>query len=129
MADFAQNGVIGTLHNLRNRSTEELEAELVEFSKDTPMSLLLPCLYSELEGPAMGPIVEELAKIPYLTEIIIGLDRANEREFQAARRFFDRLPQKYVVLWNDGTRLRFVDAALQEKGLAPLEPGKGRNVW
>lgn len=129
MADFAQNGVIGTLHNLRNRSTDDLEAELVEFSKETPMSLLLPCLYSELEGPAMGPIVEELAKIPYLDEIIIGLDRANEEQFQAARKFFSRLPQKYVVLWNDGTRLRFVDSALQEKGLAPQEPGKGRNVW
>jgi len=129
MADFAQNGVIGTLHNLRNRSTEELEAELMEFSKETPMALLLPCLYSELEGPAMGPIVDQLAKIPYLAEIIIGLDRANEQQFQAARKFFSRLPQKYVVLWNDGTRLRHVDAALQDKGLAPLEPGKGRNVW
>lgn len=129
MADFSQNGVIGTLHNLRNRSTEDLEADLVEFSHETPMSLLLPCLYSELEGPAMGPIVEELAKIPYLNEIIIGLDRANEDQFHAARKFFSRLPQNYVVLWNDGTRLRHVDAALQEKGLAPLEPGKGRNVW
>ncbi len=129
MADFSQNGVIGTLHNLRNRSTEELEAELVEYSTETPMSLLLPCLYSELEGPAMGPIVEELAKIPYLSEIIIGLDRANETQFEAARKFFARLPQNFVVLWNDGTRLRHVDAALQEVGLAPTEPGKGRNVW
>lgn len=129
MADFAQNGVIGTLHNLRNRSTEELEEELVEFSADTPMSLLLPCLYSELEGPAMGPIVDELAKIPYLEEIIIGLDRASEEQFQAARRFFDKLPQNFKVLWNDGTRLRHVDAALQAAGLSPMEPGKGRNVW
>ncbi|GAA5507474.1 glycosyl transferase [Novipirellula caenicola] len=129
MADFAQNGIIGTLHNLRNRSTEELEAELVEFSAETPMSLLLPCLFSELEGPAMGPIVEELAKIPYLSEIIIGLDRANEEQFHAARRFFDKLPQNYVVLWNDGTRLRHVDAALQAEGISPIEPGKGRNVW
>ncbi len=129
MADFAQNGIIGTLHNLRNRSTEELEAELVRFSAETPMSLLLPCLYSELEGPAMGPIVKELAKIPYLGQIIIGLDRANERQFEAAKKFFSKLPQNYVVLWNDGTRLRHVDAALQAEGLAPLEPGKGRNVW
>ncbi|TWU49855.1 glycosyltransferase family protein [Rubripirellula reticaptiva] len=129
MADFAQNGIIGTLHNLRNRSTDELETELVQYSKETPMSLLLPCLYSELEGPAMGPIVDELAKIPYLSEIIIGLDRANEKQFEAAKRFFDRLPQNYVVLWNDGTRLRHVDAALQAQGIAPTEPGKGRNVW
>lgn len=129
MADFSQNGIIGTLHNLRNRSTEELESELVQFSSETPMSLLLPCLYSELEGPAMGPIVEELSKIPYLSEIIIGLDRANEQQFEAAKKFFDKLPQNFVVLWNDGTRLRHVDAALQSEGLAPTEPGKGRNVW
>lgn len=129
MADFAQNGVIGTLHNLRNRSTEDLEADLVEFSQATPMSLLLPCLYSELEGPAMGHIVDELTRIPYLNEIIIGLDRASETQFHAARKFFDRLPQKHSILWNDGTRLRFVDSALQSKGLAPNEPGKGRNVW
>lgn len=129
MADFSQNGIIGTLHNLRNRSTEELEAELVRFSGETPMSLLLPCLYSELEGPAMDPIVEELAKVPYLSEIIIGLDRANEQQFESAKRFFDRLPQNYVVLWNDGTRLRHVDATLQAQGIAPIEPGKGRNVW
>ncbi len=129
MADFSQNGIIGTLHNLRNRSTEELESELVQFSAETPMSLLLPCLFSELEGPAMGPIVEELAKVPYLSEIIIGLDRANERQFEAAKSFFSRLPQNYVVLWNDGTRLRHVDAALQAEGIAPTEAGKGRNVW
>lgn len=129
MADFSQNGVIGTLHNLRNRSTEELESDLVEFSKTTPMSLLLPCLYSELEGPAMGHIVEELTRIPYLNEIIIGLDRASESQFDAARKFFERLPQKHSILWNDGTRLRHVDSALQSKGLAPNEPGKGRNVW
>ena len=59
MADFSQNGIIGTLHDLRNRSIEDLESELVEFSAETPMSLLLPCLYSELEGPAMGPIVND----------------------------------------------------------------------
>lgn len=129
MADFAQNGVIGTLHNLRNRSTEDLESDLQKFAAETPMTLLLPCLYSELEGPAMGPILEELIRIPYLNQIIIGLDRASEKQFEAARKFFGRLPQDHVILWNDGTRLRFVDAKLQEMGLAPSQPGKGRNVW
>ena len=128
MADFAQNGVIGTLHNLRNRSTEELEAELVKFSADTPMALLLPCLFSELEGNALPAIVEELSKVPYLNEIIIGLDRANEAQFNEAREFFKSLPNS-VILWNDGPRLQNVANLLAEKGLAPTEPGKGRNVW
>ena len=94
MADYAQNGVIGTLHNLRNKSTEQLEAELCDYSQESPMTLLLPCLFSELEGPAMGPIVSELKHATYLDEIIIGLDRANEEQFHAARRFFDVLPQR-----------------------------------
>ena len=33
MADFYQNGVVTTLHNLASRSTEALEAELLRFSQ------------------------------------------------------------------------------------------------
>ncbi len=129
MADYAQNGVIGTLHNLRNKTTDELEEELEEYSHESPMSLLLPCLFSELEGPAMGPIVDQLTKARYLSEIIIGLDRADQHQFEQARKFFDRLPQKHTILWNDGPRLRELDSVLAGKGIAAGEPGKGRNVW
>ncbi len=129
MADFFQNGVITTLHNLTQRPVEELEAELMSFRHKRPLSLVLPCLYSELEGPAMDRIVEELAQVPYLDQIVIGLDQADEDQYRAAHRFFARLPQKIQLLWNDGPRLRSVDARLQETGLAPDQPGKGRNVW
>ena len=70
MGDFYQNGVVTTLHNLRKRPYEELEEQLLHFSKNRPMSLILPCLYSELEGPALENIIKELVKIPYLQEII-----------------------------------------------------------
>ncbi|MEM7473381.1 MAG: glycosyl transferase [Planctomycetota bacterium] len=129
MADYAQNGVIGTLHNLRNKSLEGLESELHDFSVESPMTLLLPCLFSELEGPAMGPIVEELKHATYLEEIIVGLDRANEEQFEQARKFFSVLPQKHTILWNDGPRLRSLDRALVERGIEAGELGKGRNVW
>ncbi|QEG42441.1 glycosyltransferase family protein [Roseimaritima ulvae] len=129
MADFAQGGMIGTLHNLRNRPLEELEAELMDASEETPMTLVLPCLYSELEGPAMGPIVEKLSEVKYLKEIVIGLDRADRLQFEHARRFFERLNQPHRILWNDGPRLREVDATIAQKGLEPNEAGKGRNVW
>jgi glucosyl-3-phosphoglycerate synthase len=129
MADFAQNGIIGTLHNLRERSTSELEEELVEYSAEAPMTLLLPCLFSELEGPAMGPIVEQLSKATYLREIIVGLDRADANQFEQARKFFSQLPQKHTILWNDGPRLREIDNVLSERGILAGEAGKGRNVW
>lgn len=129
MGDFYQNGVITTLHNLCRRPLRELEAELTDFARVRPMSLILPSLYSELEGEALPKIVEQLRHASYLGEIIIGLDRASEQEYRHALEFFSVLPQRHKVLWNDGPRLREVDALLQKKGIAPTEPGKGRNVW
>jgi glucosyl-3-phosphoglycerate synthase len=129
MSDFYQNGIITNFHNLTRRPLQDLEAELSAFAVHNPMSLVLPSLFTELEGPALDHIVNELAQVPYLSEIIIGLDRADEKQYRFARRFFERLPQYHRILWNDGPRLTALDAELTEKGLAPTEAGKGRNVW
>lgn len=129
MADFYQNGIITTLHNLKQRSLESMEEELREFSKIRPMTLVLPCLYSELEGEALANIVDHLSHVDYLEEIVIGLDRATEEQYKHALEFFKPLKQNYKILWNDGPRLQAVDKTLREEGLAPQELGKGCNVW
>ena len=129
MADFYQNGIITTLHNLKQQPLEEMEKELRKFSKARPMTLVLPSLYSELEGEALPNIVKELSKVDYLSEIVIGLDKADESQYKKALGFFKPLNQSFKVLWNDGPRLRAIDADLQKEGLAPTQPGKGRNVW
>ncbi len=129
MADCYQNGIITTLHNLKQRSLEDMEQELIQFSQKKSMALILPSLYSELEGEALPNIVQELSKVKYLDEIIIGLDRADEAQYRAALDFFKPLNQSFKVLWNDGPRLKAIDAKLKAQGLAPTELGKGRNVW
>lgn len=129
MADFYQNGIVTTMHNLSQRSNEDLEAELLKFSAIRPMGLILPSLYSELEGKALPSIIGHLSKTKYLSEIVIGLDRANEAQYRQALKFFSKLPQQHSVLWNDGPRLQALDAKLQKLGIAPKELGKGRNVW
>lgn len=129
MADFYQNGSVATLHNLGQRSIEDLEAELKSFSKHRPMGLVLPSLYSELQTDALEGIVQELKHVDYLEEIIIGLDRASQAEYEHALQYFGRLPQDHTVLWNDGPRLREIDALLTSQNLSPIQPGKGRNVW
>ncbi|GAA5215253.1 glycosyl transferase [Corallincola platygyrae] len=129
MADFYQNGLVTTLHNLTQRPLDELEQELASFSRQRPMSLVLPSLYSELQAPALDNIVEELRGATYLNEVVIGLDRASKEEFEHAKSYFSRLPQHHRILWNDGPRLRALDQLLVDKGLAPEQPGKGRNVW
>ncbi len=129
MADFYQNGIVTTLHNLSRRPLDDLEDELRRFSKQRPMSLILPSLFSELEGEALPKIVSHLEGADYLSEIVIGLDRANETQYRHALKFFGQLPQHHRVLWNEGPRLKAIDAELQALNLAPKELGKGRNVW
>lgn len=129
MGDFYQNGIVTTLHNLSRRPVEELDRELLEFSRKRPLGLILPSLFSELEGEALPAILDELQKVPYLAQIVIGLDRADRKQYQQALAFFDRLPQAHRVLWNDGPRLQALDQELKKMDLAPRELGKGRNVW
>jgi glucosyl-3-phosphoglycerate synthase len=129
MGDFYQNGIVTTLHNLADRPLEDLEQELRHFSATRPMGLILPSLYSELEGEALPRILNELKPADYLSEIVIGLDRADEEQYRSALGFFSCLPQRHRVLWNEGPRLQALDAQLREHDLAPKELGKGRNVW
>lgn len=129
MVDFYQNGIITTLHNLHQRPVEDMEKALKEFSRKRPMTLILPSLYSELEGEALPNIVNHLSKVDYLSEIVIGLDSADEKQYRHALQFFKPLKQNFKLLWNDGPRLRKIDKKLRKEELAPMNPGKGRNVW
>ncbi|TQS70308.1 glycosyl transferase [Rhodobacteraceae bacterium] len=129
MADFQQNGNITQFHNLRARSNDELVYELETYAQNRKISLILPSLFSELEGPALDNIVNELSQVRYLHRIIVGLDRADEAQFRYARKFFETLPQKTTVIWNDSPRMRGLGERLAHLGLAPQEPGKGKNVW
>ena len=129
MSDFSQNGIISTLHDFGTKSTEVIEKELLKFSKERKMELILPCLYSELEGTALPNIVKEISKTKYLNHIIIGLDRANETQAKKAWKFFKKLNTPFTILWNDGPELKKLDKELKKMDLAPSELGKGRNVW
>ena len=129
MSDFSQNGIVSDLHDFGTKSTDEIEKDLLKFSKERNMELILPSLYSELEGAALPKIVNEISKTKYLSHIIIGLDKANEKQAKNAWKFFKKLNTPFTILWNDGPKLKKLDQELKKKDLAPNEQGKGRNVW
>ena len=129
MGDFYQNGFVATLHNLRARPYEELEQKLEKFSKKRPIGLIIPSLYSELSRQALKDIVSILKGIPYIDEIVIGLDRADDYQYKNALEFFAELPQHHRVLWNDGPRMQAFKKKLASKNIVTNVPGKGRNVW
>ena len=129
MGDFSQNGIVSTLHDFGTKSTTEIEKDLLNFSKERKMELILPCLYSELEGGALPNIVDQISKTKYLNHVIIGLDKASESQAKKAWKFFKKINVPFTILWNDGPKLKKLDSELKKKNLAPNQMGKGRNVW
>lgn len=130
MSDFFQTGAIATLHRLGQPNVAALERELEAFSHETPIALVLPCHIRELGTSALRAIVRELKSVRYIKQIVVGIDGATrKRDWQKARTFFRQLPQKPVLLWNDGPRMQRLFERLDAAELHPGNGGKGRNVW
>ncbi len=129
MSDFHQTGLVTTLHRLGRPSLDRLEAELKHFARERPVSLVLPCLHNEIEGPALTRIIEVLRRIPYLHEIVVSVSGSCERaDFDAVRKFFESVPEA-VCVWGGGPTVGELLGRLSENGLAPGPDGKGRAVW
>jgi len=129
VSDFYQNGVVTVLHRLGRSNTAQLEEELERYAKTTPIALVLPSLYAELERPALKGIVETLSKVRYINEIVISLDQASALEFRLAKQFFSQLPQRVRVIWNDGSRIQTILNTLVSHELDIGLQGKGRGCW
>jgi len=129
MADFHQTGVIATLHRLGNVDLDRLETELEAFSLQMPIALVLPCLYSELQGPALKEIVKHLQSVKYLREIVVSLGRARREEFDHARQYFKDLYCEHRIIWIDGERIQKLLALMTQNELDIGGEGKGRAAW
>jgi glucosyl-3-phosphoglycerate synthase len=129
MADFHQSGVVTTLHRLTPNHIERLEADLEKFSRNKPIGLVLPALYSEFETLAMQRIVPELKKVRYLQRIVVMLAKANQEQFERARSFFQDFYTPVTVIWVDSGRIQSLFRMLEERGLGAGVDGKGRSCW
>lgn len=131
MSDFYQVGVIATFHRLDDRPNglEQVEAELQDYGVQRPISLVVPALASEFDGPALPRILDQLRSVRYLDRVILSLDRANRHAFDRARRALEGFSTPTRVVWHDGPRLEDIYRDLLESGLVLAEQGKGRSCW
>lgn len=129
MSDFYQTGIVATLHSLNENNVQALERELIAYAEERPIALVLPSLYSELEGEALRHIVEVLRDIPYVREVVVTLGPANRDEFRRAREFFSILPQRTRIVWNSGPALAEIYRTIEEAELPTGSEGKGRSAW
>lgn len=129
MADFHQSGVIATFHKLGSEGLEKIEDELIWFSRQRPIALVLPSLYSELEGDALKGIIQELKNVRYIKEVIVTLGPCSKAEFNKAKKFFSVLPQSTKIIWNNGKRISNVYKILASADLQLGDTGKGQSAW
>jgi glucosyl-3-phosphoglycerate synthase len=134
MADFHQTGVITSLHRLGKPDLARLEGELLRYADERPVALVLPSLFSEIQGPALKRIVGELSLVPYLAQCVVSLSgAASFDQFQEMRGLFEPVRcldgSPVTVIWNQGPRVQGLIERLREEGLDPGADGKGRANW
>ena len=125
MSDFYQTGVIATFHRLGRINLEKIEAELLWYANERPIALVMPSLYSELQGEALKRIVRELKEVKYISEIVVTLGPASKEEFRHAKEFFSALPQKASIIWNTGPGVSEIYKTIERAELPVGELGKG----
>jgi len=129
VSDFYQTGVLTTLHRLKPNNVERLEGELQKYSRNRPVGLVLPALYSEFETQAMQRIVSQIKDVRYLQRIVVALGRATREQYQRACTFFQDFYTPVSVLWVDSDRIQSMLRMLEERGLSAGGDGKGRSCW
>jgi glucosyl-3-phosphoglycerate synthase len=129
MSDMYQSGLISTLHKLGKHNLEKIEAELLWYSQDRPIALVLPSLYSELQGEALKGIIDQLKHVNYIREVVVTLGPCKKDEFQKAKDYFSDLPQKKTLIWNSGKKISEIYKLIEESGLHLGETGKGKSAW
>ena len=134
MPDFHQSGAITTLHRLGGPGVERLERELLHYNRARPVALVLPCLFSEIGGPALKGIIDVLTGVPYLQQVVVSLSGPGDRDdYEAMRQAFSGVRTigraGATLLWNAGPRIDALYRRLRDEGLDPGEDGKGRSTW
>lgn len=139
MADFHQEGIITTLHALyevfdREEYLANLERKLEEYSRHLRISLLLPCLYSELQNPqVLDRITDEIQKVRYLNSVVVALGGTKEEaKFQEAKKYFGKLrtaERDMKMVWVDGPHVQGIFQDIQKRGIHTGIQGKGQSVW
>ena len=117
MADFYQTGIIATLHRLGQGNLQVIERQLEYFSRQQPIALVLPALYSEFEKPAMDSILSELRGATYLRQIVLTLAQATAEQFEEVQKRVSVLPGEVRVLWHDGPRMQRLYKTLEDNRL------------
>ena len=126
--DYKQD-LITTIHDY-GCDLEYIKSRMLELKEKSPTAIIIPALYEELERPALTQIREHLKACPFVNTIVVCLYAETAEQYAKAVEFFNPLPQKVRIIWENGPRVRRLLEEVKEKGLDLLKlKGKGIAVW
>ncbi len=131
MPDFFQHARLPTLHHLAEPDLAVREAELAEQAEARPVVVLVPALGAEFHGEALPRMLEQAARAPFVSEVMLSVnglaaDAAGKARELAKRHLADK---PLAFLWNDSPRLQPALAAAAARFPSLAAAGKGANVW
>lgn len=131
MADFYQHTRLPTLHHLATPDANARDEELVSLTKNRPVALLLPALFVETQRPALPAILEQVSRVPYISEVVLSMNGMVGSQVEEALSICRESAgaMKVQVLWNDGPDLQAAHHRLEEGGWDGTCIGKGANIW
>jgi glucosyl-3-phosphoglycerate synthase len=130
VSDFFQNGIITTLHNFDTENLQEMESRLNDPRKRREIALILPIIPRDLMSESFKDIVQELAQVDYISEVILTLGQTDKFEdYVEARRRLAPLNQPFTVVWSSGPGIKKLYDELADQYLEVGPDGKGRGVW
>jgi glucosyl-3-phosphoglycerate synthase len=129
MSDVHQAGPVTALPRLAPGCTQELEHAILQYTPRFPVSLVIPMLPSEMDRPALGRILDELAQVPYLDSLVVSLNGASPHDYERTVAYCRRYPGRLVIVWSEAPAVQTFLADMAAVGLDVGEPGKGRACW
>ena len=130
MPDFAQTGLVTTLHDLRTGDLESVETLLREITHDYKLGLVLPVTGADMRAEPFTKIVEELVEADYVKTIAVALGLAPTLDdYREACEKVAPLGDQAKVVWTDGPRFHAIYDKLVEAGFNLAVQGKGRGAW
>ncbi len=129
MADFHQPRFVPTVHALGTHLPSAERVAARARARDLSVTLVLPALASELDGPAFPRIVRLLAGHPLLNRVIVVLGHASPEQHRGAEALLSLLGVPVTLVRLDDTRLARVRRQLESADI-PVQPhGKGYACW
>jgi glucosyl-3-phosphoglycerate synthase len=108
--------------------------ELIQHARWKKPVLVIPALASEFTDPENRPVFENILKelkgATYLSDIIIGLDAADQEDVGLLEEIIGDIGLINIFIqWNDGPHFKRLYELLESAGIDLRERGKGRNVF